>query len=158
MWWTLVAVALAGKWDGAPSDVEVQRVIAGDPDAAYAAIADLKRFAALLPEDCATDWVFQSATAGKGATAAVTYTMGPLKRKTKATVVEAEPGRIWRLEHEGDKKGFFTQVVFEGQAASTQVTLTSYLNPPPWPFKGPFHKKVHPAWTDCYERTLAALP
>lgn len=157
IWMLCTMLAFAGKWDGTPSDVQVTRVLPAGPEAVHGAIADLQRFSELLPADCATDWSFTSSTAGKGARAQVTYTMGPLKRKTLAVVVDDQPGRIWRIEHEGDKKGFFTQAVFEGAGDGTQVTLTSYLNPPPWPFKGPYFTKVQPAWTACYERTLDAL-
>lgn len=153
----LTTTALAGKWDDAPSDVEVTRQVAAAPTAVHAAVADLRRFSELLPADCATDWQFTSSTAGRGARAKVRYTFGPLKRNTSAMVVDDQPGLIWRIEHEGDKKGFFTQVTTAQTGNGTLVTLVSFLNAPPWPFAGPFHKKVRPAWTDCYERTLTAL-
>jgi len=157
VFWLYVATALAGKWDDAPSDVEVTRQIMASPADVHAAIADLRAFSELLPDDCARDWQFTSSSAGRGARAAVTYTFGPLKRKTFATVVDDQPGRIWRIEHEGDKKGFFTQVTTTDTGDGTLVKLVSFLNPPPWPFTGPFHKKVRPAWTGCYERTLDGL-
>jgi len=153
----MVGLALAGKWDDTVSDVEVKRVVASTPAELHAAVADLRRFSELLPGDCAADWEFTSSTAGRGARAQVTYTIGPMKRKALAAVVDDQPGRIWRIEHEGDKKGFFTQFVFQEGQGGTEVTLVSFLNAPPWPFKGPFFKKVHPAWEGCYTRTLDAL-
>jgi len=157
LFWMWVVAAFAGKWDGEPSDVEVTRQLAAAPEAIHAQLADLKKFGTHLPADCAKDWQFTSSTAGRGAKAQVTYTFGPLKRKTVATVVEDQPGRIFRFEHEGDKKGFFTQVTYTEDGSGTMVSLVSFLNPPPWPFTGPFHKKVRPAWTSCYERTLASV-
>jgi len=155
----LATHAHAGKWDDAPTDVEVRTTVAAPPEQVHRTLADLKVLAELLPADCAKDWEFTATTRGVGSRARVTYTFGPLKRTLTAQVVNDEPGRLWRIDHENDKKGFFIQVIYPttpNPGVST-VVLSTPLNPPPWPLKAAFFKKVRPAWEDCYTRALQGL-
>jgi len=152
-------LALAGKWDDAPTDVEARTTLQAPAEKVHAALADLRSFAQLLPADCAKDWEFTATTKGVGSRARVTYTYGPLKRTLTANVVGDEPGRLWRVDHEDEKKGFFIQVTYPTtpNPSVTSVVLSTPLNPPPWPLKPAFYKKVLPAWEGCYARTLQAL-
>jgi hypothetical protein len=155
----LATPAEAGKWDDAPSDVEVRTTIAASPEQVHRTLADLEVLAELLPPDCAKDWEFTANTRGVGSRARVTYTYGPLKRTLTAQVVNDEPGRLWRIDHADDKKGFFIQVTYPTtpNPGVSSVVLSTPLNPPPWPLKGAFFKKVRPAWEDCYTRALEGL-
>lgn len=155
--WLMVALA-GNKFEGVPTDVEVSRAFAADAATLHAAVADLRAYAELLPADCAKDWQFTSTTAGRGARTLVTYTYGPLKRKLTAVVVEDQPGRLFRIDHENEKKGFFVQTTYpQGADGRTTVVLSTPLNPPPWPLRPPFYNKVLPAWRGCYERALENL-
>jgi hypothetical protein len=155
----LLALAHAGKWDDAPTDVVVRANLPAPADQVHHTLADLKVLAQLLPADCAKDWEFTSTTRGVGSRARVTYTYGPLKRTLTAQVVNDESGRLWRIDHDHEKKGFFIQFTYPPMQAPdlTAVELTTPLNPPPWPLKGAFFKKVRPAWEDCYNRLLQNL-
>ena len=152
-------LAHAGKWDDAPTDVVVRADIPAPADRVHRTLADLKSLAELLPADCAKGWAFTSTTRGVGSHARVTYTFGPLKRTLTAQVVNDEPGRLWRIDHDNDKKGFFIQFTYPPPTSPdrTTVELTTPLNPPPWPLKGAFFKEVRPAWEDCYQRLLQNL-
>lgn len=151
------ALALAGKWDGAETDVIVERVIPAPAEALYTPLTDLQALARVFPTDCVNDWTHGTRTAGVGALTRVTYRMGPMRRRLTATLTKAEPGRYVELDHMG-RKGFVTQVRLEELAAGgTKVTLGTWIEAPPWPFKGVYFKKVRPAWLACYERTLDNL-
>jgi hypothetical protein len=153
----VVAAAWAGKWDGAPSDVEARQVIAAPTQEIHELLRDHRAWRELVPTDCATDWALTAQTAGPGARARVRWTIGPMRRLLTAVYTRDQPGLLIELEHEG-KKGWFTQVRYaEAPAGSTEVRLSTPLVPPPWPVRGVFFSKVRPAWEDCYARTLSAV-
>jgi hypothetical protein len=148
----LVPAAFAGKWDGRSADVRAERPLAAPPEAVTELVRDLGTLSVLMPADCATRWELQERTAGVGARARVTYTIASMRRTLTVVVSKDEPGVLLELDHEG-RKGFFTHIRPE---AST-VSMTTFLEPPPWPFRGVFYRKVQPAWVDCHARTLEAL-
>ena len=148
--------AHAGKWDGAPSDVIVERVIPAEPAALTAPLSNLQVLAQLLPSDCVTDWANGTVTSGVGATSRVTYEMGPLRRRLTMNVTKVEEGRFVELDHPG-KKGFVTQFRIEPADGGAKVTLGTYLSPPPRPFQGIYFSKVRPAWERCWTRALDNL-
>jgi len=150
-----VVPALAGKWDGETADVAVTKEMAAPAEVVTAAVSDLRRYSALFPADCASDWELQERTAGVGARARVRYTIGPLRRRLVMVVSKDEPG-LFELDHEGNK-GFFTQVRAVPSAGGSTVQWSTFLEPPPWPFRGAFYQKVQPAWIDCHARALQAL-
>jgi hypothetical protein len=154
--WLLQATsALAGKWDGVSADVTVTKEIAAPGEVVTAQVSDLRSYAQLFPADCATDWELQERTAGVGARAKVRYTIGPMRRSLVVVISKDEPG-LFELDHQGNK-GFFTQVRAVPSAGGSTVAWSTFLEPPPWPFRGAFYKQVQPAWTDCHTRALQAL-
>jgi hypothetical protein len=151
-----VSTALAGRWDGHSADVSAERVIAAPPQAVTDLVRDLAMLSTLIPSDCATNWELQERTAGVGARARVTYTIASLRRSLTMEISKDEAGVLLELDHEGNK-GFFTQFKPAASAGGATVTLTTFLEPPPWPFRGEFYRNVQPAWIDCYGRTLDAI-
>lgn len=152
----LSLAAQAGKWDGAESDVIVERTIPADADALWLPLTNLASLSQVFPADCVTDWAHGTTTSGVGAMTRVTYRMGSMKRRLTATISKAESPRYVELDHEG-KKGFVTQFRLEPVEGGTKVTLGTWITAPPAPFKGVFYNSVRPAWLDCYERTLDNL-
>jgi hypothetical protein len=138
-----------------PSDVVLTRSIEAPAERIHPLVSDLRSLEGLFPADCATGWEHGARSRGVGARARVTYTIGPLKRTLPVVVIKDQP-IVVELDHEGNK-GFVTQWQLAGADGTTQVTLGTYLMPPPWPFKGVYYNKVMPAWEDCYQRTLDAL-
>ena len=151
------ALALAGKWDGAESDIIVERELTVDVQEAFAVLTDVEALQQIFPEDCLEDWALGAPTTGIGANARVTYHMAGMKRRLTLTISKAEEHYVIELDHP-EKKGFTTQFALsEPGPGRAFVKLGTYLNAPPWPFKGYYYDKVLPAWTDCYSRTLDAL-
>jgi hypothetical protein len=157
MLWIVCALALAGKWDGAESDVVVERELTVDVQQTFDLLTDVEALQQLFPEDCVADWALGEPTTGIGANARVTYRMAGMKRRLTLTVSKAEAFYVVELDHP-ENKGFITQwALSEPGPGRAVVQLGTYLNAPPWPFKGYYYNKVQPAWTDCYTRTLDAL-
>ena len=155
--WGCVAALAGNRFVGVPTDVEATRTVAASPAAVHAAVADLQVLSELLPDDCSESWTFTSTTAGRGARAMVTYTYGPLRRKLPVVIIEDQPGVLFRLDHEHEKKGFFVQFTYPQVDGGTQIVMSTPLNPPPWPLRPPFYNKVLPAWRACYAGALEAL-
>ena len=155
VWWG--CGALAGAWDGQSADVVAKRTIAASPEAIHAALDDWNDWRAILPADCAEDWNIVSAGPGVGSQAEAFYAFGP-RRGTKYGAIKAdEPGRVLEIEQLG-KRGWFTQVTYAAAGSDrTEVTLTTPLGHPKWPFAGVFFRKIKPAWEGCYARALEAL-
>ena len=56
------------------------------------------------------------------------------------------------------KRGFITQTSWKsGPDGLTHLTFGSYVKAPPWPFKPIYFNKIHPQWTDCYQRAIDAM-
>jgi hypothetical protein len=151
-----LSTAWANQWDGHSADVKAERVIAASPDAVTDVVRDLAAWRDLVPAACATSWELQERTVGVGARGRVTYTIGSMRRTLTVAISKDEPGRVLELDHAG-KKGFFTQVVPVATDTGSTVLLTTFLEPPPWPFKGTFFRNVQPAWVACHARTLDAI-
>lgn len=151
-----VASALAGKWDGAETDVRVTRSIAADPETIHQGLDDLRKFNVLWPEDCATDFSYGPVTKGREAFGQIRYTYGPLRRRLDQSVERDEPGLVMEVHHAG-KRGWVNQVTYAPVDGGTEVTLLTPLNAPPWPFKGVFFKEIRPAMIECGQRWLEAL-
>lgn len=157
MWLLLLTVAAhAGRWDDATSDIVVERVIPASPDRVHAPLLNLQVLEQVFPADCVTDWVHGTPTSGVGAMTRVTYRMGSMKRRLTATISKSEPGRLLELDHDG-RKGFVTQFRLEAVPEGSKVTLGTWIEAPPRPFKGIFFKNVRPAWEACYTAALDNL-
>lgn len=158
MWtWTLaMGLALAGPWDNKNADVSAWRELPAAPHDVYLALTDLPTLARLMPQSCAQDWEFGEVSAGLGATASVTYRWDVVRRRLNATLTKTQRDAWLDLDHAGSK-GFVTRFTLEPKDQHTRVTVTSYVNPPPWPLKGRFFQTIQPIWTNCYVDPLANL-
>ncbi len=152
----LLPVALAGKWDGAPSDIQVDRVIPAEPQAVFSYLLDLSHLRAIFPEDCVGLWEPGERTFGEGANAIVRYDIAAMHRKLPMTLVRAEAPHHIDFDHLGPR-GFVTRWSLEPADGGTKVTILTPINAPPWPFRGYYHQVVRPEWTECYARTLENL-
>lgn len=155
-WMSLIGTALAGKWEGATSDVSVSKVVAAEAEAIHAKLVDWHAWQDLMPIDCAREWEFQGDRTGLGARATAMYTYGPMHRRLEGVITKDEPGRVLETELAG-RKGWFTQVRYAAAEGGTLVTLSSPVTRPKWPLTGVFFSKVRPAWSTCYEQTLDKL-
>lgn len=148
----LFAAALAQEPVG---DVSVQRNLSGDRATLAARLTSTQDLERLFPADCMVDWEHGAAATGP---VRITYKIFSFRRRLTARWSTVQPERVFELDHEGSK-GFVTRFVLQdGEAPdTTDVTLTTYLNPPGWPFRKYYAETVHPAWTTCYEQALSNL-
>ncbi len=152
----LILSALAGKWDGVPSDIAASGSVSASPEQVYEHLLSLDNLHALFSEACVSEWENGNKSSGFGATAAVRYDFGPMHRRLALTISKGEPGRYLDLDHPG-KKGFVTRFMLAPSATGTAVEMTTRLNPPPWPVKSVFYNRVMPEWKACYEAALTQL-
>jgi len=153
--WALLSLGLAfaGKWDGKLADVVATHTYHSTPEALFAALSDPKQLPGFFPVDCA-DWEGPFQGEGVGANTVVTYWAAGWHRKLAVTLAKAETPRKIELAHPG-RKGFTTRFLIEQEGGLQRVTMTTYLLPPPWPFKPYYYKQVQPEWVDCQKRMLA---
>lgn len=157
MWFLVLGAALAAnKWEGVNADVEAVREVAAAPEAIYPRLLDLEAIADLLPPECASKWHFGDVTTGIGASAQVVYHAASMHRKLTATLAKATENRQVTLDHAGNK-GFVTTWTLTATETGTKVDLHTYINQPPWPFRGYYFRRVQPAWVRCHEATLDNL-
>lgn len=152
----LLPAALAGKWDGAPTDIQAERVVASAPEQVFSHLLDLEHLRALFPTDCVGLWEPGERTFGEGANAIVRYDIAAMHRKLPMTLVRAEAPRLIDFDHLGPR-GFVTRWTLEPVEDGTKVSLLTPLNAPPSIFRGYFQNVVRPEWLGCYERTLDNL-
>ncbi len=152
----LLPMALAGKWDGAETDIRVERVVPAPPEAVFSHLLDLGHLRAIFPTDCVGLWEPGERTFGEGANAIVRYDMAAMHRKLPMTLVRAEAPRLIDLDHLGNR-GFVTRWTLTPEGEATRVSLVTPLNAPPVPFRGYFQNVVRPEWLACYTRTLENL-
>ncbi len=158
LWLLFVTVATAANpkpWDGMSSDIVIERDIPVSVDVLVPKLSDLKFAEEIFPEDCVYEWAHGTTSAGLGGLARVTYHMGNMKRRLTAKVTRVE-NHVVEYDHDG-KKGFITQWRLTADGPSTKVSLGTYINAPPWPFRPMYFKKIHPKWTNCYERAMDNL-
>jgi len=156
MWWLFCMVAMAGRFEGESSDVVKTSVTTKSQQEVFTQLSDLANWPEIFGDTCMTDWAQGSQTQGVGGQMALTYRMGPMKRRLVGTIQKAEPSYVIEVDH-GGRRGFVTQVQLKPNAVGTDVILGTYLNPPPWPFKGAYYNKVKPAWESCYSAALRRL-
>ncbi len=155
--WALLAIGLAfgGKWDGVSADIVATKTYNASPEALFSALSDPKKIPGLFPIDCA-DWEGPFEGEGVGANTVVTYWAAGWHRKLALVVSKADANRVVEFNHPGNK-GFTTRFLIEPEGGLQRVTMTTYLLPPPWPFKPYFYKRVKPDWVDCQQRVLDNL-
>ncbi|TNE85751.1 MAG: hypothetical protein EP330_24240 [Deltaproteobacteria bacterium] len=152
----LLATALAASpYADKNADVVASATVPAPPAAVHAALEDLKTFQAILP--CSSDWNFGSVTSGQGASVELTYDVGSMHRRLTAVISKTEAPRVVDYDHAGNK-GFITRWRIEEADGGSQVEVTTYLNPPPWPFRKMYFTRIHPQWVTCYDEALAKLP
>ena len=159
----LAGLALASSpWADLDADIRAEQVVPAPPEEVYAHLIDLRTLERIFPERCLSEVRVTEPPKGLGATVELTYHAAAMNRRLLGTLVEAiEPtgpgaGRI-DIDH-ASARGFVTRFLLhpEGEEA-TRVEMTSYLNPPPWPFRRMFYTRVRPAWTQCYHDALEGL-
>lgn len=152
----LLPIALAGKWDGAPTDIQADRVVPAPREQIFSHLLDLAHLRALFPADCVGLWEPGERTFGEGATAIVRYDIAAMHRKLPMTLIRADAPRSIDFDHLGPR-GFLTRWSLEEVDGGTKVSLLTPINAPPWPFSGYYHRVIRPEWTECYARTLQNL-
>jgi hypothetical protein len=146
VWWFFVALSLAEE----PSNIEASRSFSGDPVVVMEWISDAERLSSLLPRHCARKWSAEGK--GVGARFDLTYTMGMWRRRLSATVTRSSVAEGVDWDHHGDR-GFITRwTVSDGE-----IGVTTWIAPPPWPFKRVYYRKIKPKWTLCYRLALDRL-
>lgn len=146
---SMIAVA-----DDSESDVTATAILDRPRTEVAAHLRSTADLASLLPEACVSDWEHGVTPMGP---ARMTYRILSFKRRLTAKIVERDPDHVIELDHEGTK-GFVTRFELKVvEPARTEVTITTYLNPPGWPFRRYYADKVKPLWTACYEDALTAL-
>lgn len=153
MWFGIIGVGLAASpWVGANADVSAQRVVAAPPDALVAQVDTTQELAALFPDGCVVDWEHGVDARGP---ARVTYQIKSFRRRLTGRVTVVEPKRV-ELDHDG-ARGFVTRFLFVEKPEGTEVTLTTFLNPPGWPLRKYYFEVVRPDWLHCWNEALGRL-
>ncbi len=151
--------AWAGKFDGLSADVSVTAPVDAPPEQVFTYLLDLKHLQAMIP--CIGKWEMSQRTFGEGASAMVRYDIAAMHRKLPVSLSRADaPYRI-DLEHLGNL-GFTTVITLApvqdaSGATTTNVTILTPLNPPPWPVRKYYYDAVQVAWKQCYATTLDHL-
>ena len=139
-------------------DISYSLVIKGTPETIYERTANLQTIERIFPPECVTNWAHGAATVGPNARSRLTYTVGGMVRRLTVVLDRFDPPNSFDMDHPSEKKGFVTRWQFlPVNSEETEVTITTYLSPPPWPFTRHFHRQVKPKWEACYERTLYRL-
>ncbi len=156
-----VALALAGKWDGMESNIVATTTIEAHVDTVRDKFADMDTMN-LYPPDCVSELQLGEPRQGYGAPFRVRYHAGPWTRLVEGRVEEVGHRHV-DVEHVG-RFGFTTRYAVEvpqGAQASdggpVNVTMTTFIDHPPWPFRKAFYTRVRPGWTACHDSLLAAV-
>jgi hypothetical protein len=158
MWALWVTVALAGnpgnRWEGVPGDVEVTASSALTPEQVTEAFADVDRVRRTFPDTCAFDW-----TKDEFGEPQAIWTPSWVRRRLSVKVDEVKPGRrvSWDWHGKRDTKGFWLVVDVTPRDGGSTVKVSTPLDPPGWPVRGVFYRKIRPVWAACYATALQAL-
>ena len=158
MWTLLLGAALAANpYADRNADIVASRAIQAPAADLYARLSDLRALQTFMTPLCASDWVHGDQSQGVGASATWVYHARSMHRKLTATISKVKEDRMVELDHAG-KKGFISRFSLEpSEDGATNVTLTTYINQPPWPFRGAYFNDVQPSWQRCQEATLESL-
>jgi len=167
--WMSVCMLLFGGFASAneSSDVVARATIPTGPEAAFAVLSGLEGHRAIWPANCATDWEMGNKTRGPGAAATLRWVPGPMRRKLTGVLVRLDSpsvradgarlqGRV-DLDHEGRKGFTMTWTLIPTAAGTTDVEVHTWINPPPFPARRAYSRKVQPEWQACHERAIQNL-
>jgi len=153
-----LAVAVSYATEPAPrADIVTEMVVSPGPEALAGVLADLVRFQAALPPECVGKFTVGTPAAGKGARARLRYDMAGMHRALDMTLsrLDVEETRaVVDFDH-ATNRGFTTRWFLERKEDGTHVTVTTALNPPPWPFTKYYFDAVKPEWDACQARIVA---
>lgn len=152
----LTSLALAGKWDGMEADIVAEVTMNAAMPVIREQFEDLHTLD-LYSDDCASERMIGEPSAHVGAPFRVRYDAGPWSRLAEGTISEVGHQYVdW--DHTG-RYGFTTRYQFAEDPATsgTVVTMTTFLDMPPWPFRGIFFKRVRPGWAACHHELLTAV-
>jgi carbon monoxide dehydrogenase subunit G len=155
----MISLVFAAAFAASPyadreTNITATESIDASPEAVFAAVQDLETFREILP--CASDWSFGTVTRGQGASLQLTYDIGSMHRRLNAVISQVKEPRVVDYDHAGNK-GFVTRWQIAPEDSGSTVTMTTYLNPPPWPFKKMYFERIEPQWNSCYSEALTAL-
>jgi hypothetical protein len=157
MWVLMLQVGFAASaWDGHDASVRVEKRVSASPASLYNEVNDLQSLSEIFPATCVQDWALSGQTAGLGARGRVTYRFEKLKRRLTVTISKTEASRYVELDHLGSK-GFISRWLMVEDEDGTVLSLETFMNPPPWPFKRYYFEKIQPKWQACYALTLDNL-
>jgi carbon monoxide dehydrogenase subunit G len=155
--WLAASLAFAdpSRWANRDPDVSATATIQAPPAAIHAVLMDPHVLERLFPPECASDYDY---TDPKDARAVVrlTYHAAMLHRRLDAMAPVAKAANVVEVEHLGNK-GFYTQWALKPGDDGTEVQMTTYLQPPPWPFRRYYYAHVRPAWVQCHVEALDQL-
>lgn len=117
--------------------------------------ADIGVMEQAFPEHCALKWEKAVQSSGLGARFKVTYKAALMRRRLSATVSQVTPDMV-EWEHHG-RKGFFTRWSVDETGVAPAIHVKTWMNPPPWPLKRYYMKRIKPAWEACYMEALNGL-
>ena len=146
--WSLVAFA-----DG-PSNIEASRPFDGDFASVVRVLSDPEQVAARLPARCGR--VLSTEGRGLEASFRIVYTMAWWRRTLDADVTRASVDQGVEWDHQGNR-GFITRWRTASDDDQTNLVVTTWMNPPPWPFKKYYFKTIKPRWELCYREMLDSL-
>ncbi len=152
----ITALALAGKWDGMEADIVAEVAVNAAMPVIREQFEDLHTLD-LYSDACASERMIGEPSAHVGAPFRVRYDAGPWSRLAEGTISEVGHQYVdW--EHTG-RYGFTTRYQFteDPETSETVVTMTTFLDTPPWPFRGIFFKRVRPGWAACHHELLTAV-
>lgn len=157
MWFLMLQVGFAANsWEGHDASIRVEKLVEVSAADIYAEVNDLRSLSEIFPATCVQDWALSGQTEGLGARGRVTYRFEKLKRRLTVTISKAEAGRYVELDHLGSK-GFISRWLMVEEEGGTTLSLETFMNPPPWPFRGYYYRSIQPKWRACYELTLDNL-
>ena len=77
-------------------------------------------------------------------------------RRSHDVLVTSVNDRRVEWDHQGNR-GWVTRFKLKEREGGVELTVHTYLDAPPWPFRAYFENRVHPAWQLCYEKLIDGL-
>ena len=134
-------------------DVVNLRVLRAPPERIAPALSDTRSIEQLLPARCGFDWKHGEHPLGP---ADLMYNIKSFQRRLVVLLTVKQKNRLIEMDHLGPK-GFVTEFKLDPIGETTQVTITTYLNPPGWPMTKYYFSTVKPRWEQCYSEFLDNL-